>query len=261
MYSVLPLHETLIRLGVATVLGVLVGLERERLDRAAGLRTHAVVAVASALLMLVSGYSFPDLGAWPRDPTRMAAQVVSGIGFLGAGVIIFRKNAVRGLTTAASVWAVAGIGLAAGGGMLAEAGIGTGFILVVQAGLRPLERRIFVRLQDHRLLLRVTRGAGRLAAVEQAVAATGVELRGLRLRPVRGGAEDRVEVDLGAARTGAVPTLVEMLRGMDGVRVVAYSRGVVRPAAAGVAEESDEFEAVDDGLAEDDSPGAGVHGR
>lgn len=171
LHSALPLQETLIRLGVATALGALVGLERERLDRAAGLRTHTLVAVASALLMLVSGYSFPDLGAGPRDPTRMAAQVVSGIGFLGAGVIIFRKNTVRGLTTAASIWAMAGVGLAAGGGMVAEACIGTGFILLVQAGLRPLERRFFVRQQDHRLLLRVARDAGRLVAVERAIAA------------------------------------------------------------------------------------------
>ncbi len=261
LHSALPLYETFFRLGVATVLGVLVGLERERLDRAAGLRTHAVVAVASALLMLVSGYSFPDLTAGPRDPTRMAAQVVSGIGFLGAGVIIFRKNTVRGLTTAASVWAVAGIGLAAGGGMLAEAGIGTGFILVVQAGLRPLERRLFVRLQEHRLLLRVARGADRLAAVERAVVAAGVELRGLRLRPARGGVQDRVEIDLGAARVGVVPTLVETLRGMEGVRVVTYTSGAPRPVSASGADELDEFEAADDGPAEDDARGTGVRGR
>ena len=259
MYSALPLHETLIRLGVATALGALIGLERERLDRAAGLRTHTLVAVASALLMLVSGYSFADLGAAPRDPTRLAAQVVSGIGFLGAGVIIFRKNTVRGLTTAASIWAVAGIGLASGGGMIAEAGIGTAFILVVQAGLRPLERRFFVRQQDHRLLLRVVRGAGRLAAVERAVAAAAVELRGLRLRPARGGAEDRVELDLGAVRAGAVPALVEALRGMDGIRVMTYTRGTTRLLTGG-ADESDEFEAADDGLGEDDSPGASLRG-
>src|SRR5436305_11059506 len=128
----LSLPHLILRLGLATVLVALIGLERERLDRAAGLRTHALVAAASALLMVVSGYSFPDLVASPRDPTRMAAQVVSGIGFLGAGVIIFRKNTVRGLTTAASIWAVAGLGLAAGGGLCAAAGIGTLFILLVQ---------------------------------------------------------------------------------------------------------------------------------
>src|SRR3954452_23849764 len=191
----LSIPHLLLRLALATALGALVGLERERLDRAAGLRTHTLVAVASALLMIVSGYSFPDLPVTPRDPTRMAAQVVSGIGFLGAGVIIFRKNTVRGLTTAASIWSVAGIGLAVGGGLYAAAGFGAAFILLVQAGPRPPERRFFVRPQEHRLTLRVRRGAGRLAKIEQAISAGGVQLRGLRLRPVRGGSEDRAELD------------------------------------------------------------------
>ena len=149
----LPLSQMLLRLGVATLLGVIVGFERERLERAAGLRTHALVALASALIMLVSAYSFADLPATPRDPTRMAAQVVSGIGFLGAGVIIFRKNTVRGLTTAASVWAAAGLGLAAGGGMLLVATVATAFILLIQVGLRPLEQRFFTH---HRANLAAT---------------------------------------------------------------------------------------------------------
>ena len=109
--------EVVIRLLVAAVLGSLIGLERERLDRGAGLRTHALVATASALIIIVSAHGFSDVlqeGRIVLDPSRVAAQVVSGIGFLGAGTIILRKNAIRGLTTAASVWAVAGIGLAAG---------------------------------------------------------------------------------------------------------------------------------------------------
>lgn len=248
----LPFLDILLRLSVATVLGALVGLERERLDRAAGLRTHALVAVASAMMMLVSGYSFPDLPALPRDPTRMAAQVISGIGFLGAGVIIFRKNTVRGLTTAASVWSVAGIGLAAGGGIFAVAGLGTAFILLVQAGLRPVERRFFVRHQEHRLSLRIRRGTDRLATVERLIGAGGVELRGLRLRPVRGGTEDRADLDLGAAREGAVTAVLEALRAVEGVRVVTYTRGTARPLPASAADESDEPDGLtDDGLADD----------
>src|SRR5690242_2835579 len=103
--------QILLRLGTAAILGALVGLERERLERAAGLRTHALVAVASATVMITSAFGFSDTLTPERlvslDPSRVAAQVVSGIGFLGAGVIIFRKNAVRGLTTAASVSSVA----------------------------------------------------------------------------------------------------------------------------------------------------------
>jgi putative Mg2+ transporter-C (MgtC) family protein len=176
----------------------------------------------------------------------VAAQVISGIGFLGAGVIIFRKNTVRGLTTAASIWAVAGIGLAAGGGLFAAAGFGTAFILVVQAGLRPIERRFFVRHQEHRLALRVRRGANRLATVERIIVAGGVQLRGLRLRPARGGSEDRVELDLGAAREGAVAALLETLRAVEGVRVVTYTRGAARLLPANGADEVDEGDAPDE---------------
>ena len=138
----LPLNDIVLRLGLATLLGALVGLERERLERAAGLRTHAIVALASALMMLVSTYGFNGVlgpGQFVAfDPSRIAAQVVSGIGFLGAGVIIFRKSVVRGLTTAASVWAVAGLGLAPGGGLFTAAGVATGFLLVLQMVLRQL---------------------------------------------------------------------------------------------------------------------------
>ncbi len=225
----LPLSQMLLRLGVATLLGVIVGFERERLERAAGLRTHALVALASALIMLVSAYSFTDLPATPRDPTRMAAQVVSGIGFLGAGVIIFRKNAVRGLTTAASVWAAAGLGLAAGGGMLVVATVATAFILLIQVGLRPLEQRFFTHHRAHRLELRLQRGVGNLAMMERAILAAGINIRGLRVRPARGGREDRVEIDLGPVRDATATALLDTLRNLTGVRLVTYTLGAARP--------------------------------
>ena len=109
-----------LRLLAATLLSGIIGLERERGERAAGLRTHALVGLGSCLVMIVSAFGFEDWHYSPGalDPSRIAAQVVSGIGFLGAGVIIFQRDggAVRGLTTAASVWVVAAIGLAVGGG-------------------------------------------------------------------------------------------------------------------------------------------------
>lgn len=229
-YLALPLTEVLLRLGAATVLGAIVGLERERLERAAGLRTHALVALASALMMLVSAYSFADLAPAPRDPTRMAAQVVSGIGFLGAGVIIFRKNAVRGLTTAASIWAAAGLGLAAGGGLILIAVMSVTLILVIQIGLRPLEQRFFAHHRAHRLELRLLRGGGSLAAVERAIVSAGVQLRSLRVRPARGGREDRVELDLGLTRDTTATALLDTLRKLEGVRLVAYTLGTTRAA-------------------------------
>lgn len=224
----LPLSQMLLRLGVATLLGVIVGFERERLERAAGLRTHALVALASALIMLVSAYSFADLPATPRDPTRMAAQVVSGIGFLGAGVIIFRKNTVRGLTTAASVWAAAGLGLAAGGGMLLVATVATAFILLIQVGLRPLEQRFFTHHRAHRLVLRLQRDTGSLAAMERAILSADVRIQGLRVRPIRGGREDRVEIELGRVGEMKGTALLETLRGLEGIRLIAYSLGSTR---------------------------------
>lgn len=237
--------DVLLRLAVAAGLGAIVGLERERLERAAGLRTHAIVSIASALIMVVSAYGFPA-AADDLDPSRVAAQVVSGIGFLGAGVIFFRKNAVRGLTTAASIWAVAGIGLAAGGGMYIAAGLGTGFILLVQMGLRPLEHRFFVHHQDHRLELRVARRVDSLAELERAVQAAAVEIRRMTLRPVRGGTEDRVDLELGAVmRPASMTTLLETLRSVEGIRLVNYSRGTARVARAGGWDESEEDDGYD----------------
>jgi putative Mg2+ transporter-C (MgtC) family protein len=119
--------DILIRLVVAALLGSLVGFERERLLWAAGIRTHMLVAVGACLVMIVSAYGFQHAIQMPHvilDPSRMAAQVVSGIGFLGAGSILLRNHVVRGLTTAASIWAVAAVGLAAGGGLFFAAAPG-----------------------------------------------------------------------------------------------------------------------------------------
>jgi putative Mg2+ transporter-C (MgtC) family protein len=129
------------RLMLALVLGALVGLEREAGARAAGVRTHALVAVGSCLVMIVSAFGFADIlgtRAVVLDPSRIAAQVVSGIGFLGAGAILFRKEIAQGLNTAASIWVVAAIGLACGGGLLLEASIVTLFTVGVQIVLRPV---------------------------------------------------------------------------------------------------------------------------
>lgn len=104
----------IIRLLLAGLMGGIIGLERESHGRPAGLRTHIIVSLGSCLIMLVSIYGFEDAGN--RDPARLAAQVISGIGFLGAGTILREGATIIGLTTAASLWVVAGIGLAMGGG-------------------------------------------------------------------------------------------------------------------------------------------------
>ena len=126
IYPECPDIDFIIRLCAAGMLGACIGIERELRAKEAGVRTHFLVALGSSLMMIVSQHGFADLmpviGYGRFDPSRVAAQIVSGIGFLGAGIIIFRKEAVQGLTTAAGLWAAglwvaAGIGMAIGGGM------------------------------------------------------------------------------------------------------------------------------------------------
>ena len=127
-----------LRLFVAGAMGVLIGLEREYRAKEAGYRTHFLVALGSALMMIVSQYGFTEVLKTDLirvEPSRIAAQVVSGIGFIGAGTIILQKQIVRGLTTAAGIWATSGIGLAVGAGMYA---IGIAATLLVLLGLETL---------------------------------------------------------------------------------------------------------------------------
>jgi putative Mg2+ transporter-C (MgtC) family protein len=137
--------EIALRLVTATALTGLVGLDRERRESSAGMRTHALVGMSACLLMIASAFGFADILGTPDvtlDPSRIAAQVVTGIGFLGAGTIIARGSLVRGLTTAASVWSVAAIGLAVGGGLYWAALVATALSLILLVALRPLERHL-----------------------------------------------------------------------------------------------------------------------
>ncbi|MGX1460413.1 putative Mg2+ transporter-C (MgtC) family protein [Bacillus thuringiensis] len=132
--------DFIIRIGVAGLLGAMIGIEREIRSKEAGLKTHFLVAVGSALIMVVSKYAFSDIvfeEHMSLDPSRIAAQVVSGVGFLGAGTIIIQKQAVKGLTTAAGLWATAGIGLAIGAGMYV---VGIGATILVLIGLEIVSR-------------------------------------------------------------------------------------------------------------------------
>ena len=132
--------DFIIRIGVAGLLGAMIGIEREIRSKEAGLKTHFLVAVGSALIMVVSKYAFSDIvfeEHMSLDPSRIAAQVVSGVGFLGAGTIIIQKQVVKGLTTAAGLWATAGIGLAIGAGMYV---VGIGATILVLIGLEIVSR-------------------------------------------------------------------------------------------------------------------------
>jgi putative Mg2+ transporter-C (MgtC) family protein len=161
--------ELVLRLVIAAGLGSLVGAERERLIWAAGLRTHMLVCVGACLFMVVSAYGFAGVSGpgIVLDPSRVAAQVVSGIGFLGAGSILLRGDLVRGLTTAASLWTVAAIGLAVGGGLYIEATAATLIILIILAGIKPVEKWYQSRRQTLTMRVRADSGKLSLATIEK----------------------------------------------------------------------------------------------
>jgi putative Mg2+ transporter-C (MgtC) family protein len=152
--------EMTLRLAVAAGLTGLIGLERELRERTAGLRTHMLVGVGSALFTIVSAYAWSDFvfsreGGTILDPTRIAAQIVTGIGFLGAGAIIRQGLSVRGLTTAAGLWVVAAIGMAAGAGFYAGALIATAIVLIGLGPLRWIEYGLLERLRREARVLEI----------------------------------------------------------------------------------------------------------
>ena len=174
--------EAVLRLLVAAALGGVIGAERELRERGAGLRTHLLVAVGAALFTIVSAYAWRDFTFSQRggvifDPTRIAAQIVTGIGFLGAGAIIRQGLSVRGLTTAATLWAVAAIGMAAGAGYYTAAAVTTAVVVFTLWPLRIAAYRLFsrVRGEQGRLIVDIPHrasAAALLGALEEAGAVT-----------------------------------------------------------------------------------------
>jgi putative Mg2+ transporter-C (MgtC) family protein len=198
----------LLRLAVAAALGGVIGLERELDEKAAGLRTHMLVSVGSALFTLVSAYGFREFLTHGKvvsfDPSRIAAQIVTGIGFLGAGVIFRQGFTVRGLTTAASLWLVAAIGLSAGAGFWQGAVLAT---VVALVSLRPLERlkeRLLPQRAANRLLVELAEGASSGPVLEA------VERSGDLLALRRDGR--RLEIELRIDRNRRTPALDAVAR-------------------------------------------------
>ncbi|MEZ5410112.1 MAG: MgtC/SapB family protein [Acidimicrobiales bacterium] len=177
----LPVVDVCLRLVVALVLGGAVGIERERASRGAGVRTVALVSMGSALFTMAGAYGFADEpGTRVSDPTRVAAQVATGVGFIGAGAIIRQGTSVIGVTTAATVWMAAALGVLVAAGGYAAATIGTVLTLVVLVGLR-LAKPLAWRLGQTRSVLEVEydRGHGTLRPVLDALDETGAALEDL----------------------------------------------------------------------------------
>lgn len=226
-------------LGLAFGLSALIGLEREIRQKSAGLRTHTLVGVAAALIMLVSKYGFTDVLVPQRiivDPSRVAAQIVSGIGFLGAGLIFVRRDAVRGLTTAATVWMTAGVGMACGAGLPLLGLTVTGMYFIVMLALTPLARRLpLSRNAPSNVRVTYEDGKGVLRRVLQVCTTLGFQVAEMSVEneseperarvgaatllaesdsALRGG---RVTVLLTVYRGGSVAELAAQLKEVDGV--------------------------------------------
>jgi putative Mg2+ transporter-C (MgtC) family protein len=210
----------IIRLLVAAGLGSIIGADRERLAWAPGLRTHMLVCVGACLFMIVSAFGFSDvLGtrAVILDPSRIAAQVVSGIGFLGAGAILVRGEVVRGLTTAASLWSVAAIGLAVGGGLYVEAVAATIVIMVILAGIKPLEEHFQQRHKIHELRLETEPGRLSLAALEAALGYRARRITRYVAQPSETEGQESISITLTRLSPGEVSEIEKDLAALPGV--------------------------------------------
>lgn len=219
----LPPQVIVLRLGVASILGLLVGIDRSRLDVAAGLRTHALVASGACLFMIVSAFGFADVLGSPAvalDPSRVAAQVVTGIGFLGAGTIIVQRELVRGLTTAASVWAVAAVGLAVGGGLYLAAASATILILVILVLIKHVEPLLHPYRQGPVNLIVKSQSAS-IPLIRSAVEQTGAHIERVVIQPEQSHSdEDAIEVWIDHVRGGDYSTIAEALRAVPGVQYI-----------------------------------------
>jgi putative Mg2+ transporter-C (MgtC) family protein len=216
-------------LALAFVLSAAIGLEREIRQKSAGLRTHTLVGFGSALIMLVSKYGFTDvLGDHVTlDPSRIAAQIVSGIGFIGGGLIFVRRDAVRGLTTAAVIWLAAAVGMAAGAGLWLLAIAATAGHSAVVFGLTPLAARLpRSRFAPSRLRLMYLDGRGTLREVLTACARHGFTVAETSIDQQDSAHDPRVVV-LSLTVEGRAPLgdLTATLAEIDGVTAVAADDG------------------------------------
>ncbi|WP_029138399.1 MgtC/SapB family protein [Nakamurella lactea] len=219
---------------VALALCAVVGLERQWRQKSAGLRTHTLVGVGAALIMVVSKYGFFDVIGKDitLDPSRVAAQIVSGIGFIGGGLIFVRRDLVRGLTTAATIWLAAAVGMAAGAGLLLVATVVTGFYLVIALAFPPL-LRLLPRPRFATSVLRLTYedGRGLLRTIVQVCTSQGHHVVDLELART---AKNRTRADGDLRLVGVLielegprdaGQLVQSLAGLEGVVEVGLAEG------------------------------------
>ncbi|GAA0380673.1 MgtC/SapB family protein [Bacillus horti] len=224
-------YEITIRLLLATFLGGLVGIEREQNNHPAGFRTHILVCVGSTLIMLISMYGFeefiynnPQINTI-QDPARLAAQVVSGIGFLGAGTILVHGGTIRGLTTAASLWVVAGIGLALGTGFYYGAALATVLVLVSLVVLNKIEEAFIRKGKSQLIQITVKDSPGKLGEIATKIGDRKISIR--RLSIEEGKEQEgyvKLTVDVRLPNKAILFQIVDELRQIDGITDVSIGK-------------------------------------
>lgn len=227
--------EVALRLFLAVILGGLIGFERERVNRPAGFRTHILVCAGSALIMLVSAYGFAgQIGpGFVADPGRIAAGVVTGIGFLGAGTILQQRGSVRGLTTAATIWVVSGVGLAAGIGFYLGAVLTTAFVLISLLLLRRAEYHFIVRRRLKRLRIVAVDRPGLLGRIAAALGERMINIKQSELGEPekRGGSGEEIvsiEFFVEAPPDVDLKELFDNLQGLEDVSEIFWENELVR---------------------------------
>ena len=207
---------TAVRLVVAAVFGGLIGLEREMHSQPAGLRTHMVVSVGAALIMILS----VKVAGAENDPGRIAAQVVSGIGFLGAGAILRFGMSVKGLTTAACLWTAAGIGLTTGAGYWAEAGIATAVVLVAIFCFDWVEKTLIVGRRYNRFTILGSDTPELISKMEAELNAVGIRIKTMGISKDK--VEGKVEITVNGvmSESADLESTVRRLSNLDGVEKV-----------------------------------------
>ena len=169
--------QILIRMVLAFLAGSLIGYQREKAEKPAGLRTHILVCLGSTLITLVSIYGFAKMGS---DPARITAQIVSGIGFLGAGTIFRYGPSVKGLTTAASLWAVCGVGIAIGAGLYFAALLSVLFVITVLALLELFEQRLRTK-GIHIIRVLISDSPGSIGKIGEAMGKLGINIKNIKM--------------------------------------------------------------------------------
>jgi putative Mg2+ transporter-C (MgtC) family protein len=214
--------DYLIRVMFAGLCGALIGYERKSRMKEAGIRTHFIVGIGAALMMVVSKYGFQDQLNWANlslDPSRIAAQVISGVGFIGAGMIFTQKNRIKGLTTAAGIWTTAGIGIAVGAGMY---GLGAGVTLFILAAQFLLHSRFYqlATPSTWQVIVQAENEPGVLNRIKELIERKKLFIQSFHAERIKNGEQLSVHMVLKLSRSEGAEELLSLLQELDGIRSV-----------------------------------------